>query len=81
MQILSEDNPYVKVLMSLIVSISREIHLDKEDQILIAMELNSEEKIKQFRDWIESKMMEDNLNAEPVEIVRAAVRIGEGKPT
>ena len=77
MQILPEDNPYEKVLMNLIVSISREIRLEKQDQVLIAMELNSEKKIKRFRDWVESRMDGEQLNAKPAEIVRAAVKIGE----
>lgn len=80
MRILPEDNPYERYLIKLIVSIDGQIPLDREDQLLIALVLDSEEKIVQFNRWIGSKLDGETLQATAPEIVRAAVKIGRGTP-
>ena len=65
----------------MIVTIDSIIPLTKENQVLIAMKLNTEDKIQKWFDWIESKLQGDNdLQATEAEIVRAAVRIDKGIP-
>ena len=77
MKIMPEDNPYAQGLISLIVSISREIPMDEEDKVLIVMKLDSKDKILKFNDWVKSRMDGEILRTTAPEIVRAAVNIGK----
>ena len=79
MSMLPEDNPYEVYLIDLLRAINREVPMDEEDRMLVLLELNSETKIMQFRDWVESRMDGDNLKATAPEITRAATRICKGE--
>ena len=74
-----KSSPYREALISLINSINQVIPLKPENQVLIVMQLNTEEKISKFNKWIKSKLKgENDLQATEVEIVRAAVQISKG---
>ena len=67
--------------MDMIVSIDSIVPLKKENQVLIVMKLNTEEKVQKWFDWIVSKVKgENDLQATEVEIVRAAVKINKNIP-
>ena len=79
MKILDKSSPYWEALMSLIVSIDNVVPLKEENQVLIVMKLNTEEKVIMWNEWIKSRLVGDNdLQATEEEIVRAAVRIDKG---
>jgi len=70
---------YWQPLMDMIVTIDDLISLTPENQVLIVMKLNTEEKIQKWFDWIEQHLQGENeLNATETEIVRAAVQIDKG---
>jgi hypothetical protein len=81
MKILDKSSPYREALMSLIVSIDKVVPLKEENQVLIVMKLNTEEKVIMWNEWIKSRLVgENDLQATEEEIVRAAVRIDKGIP-
>ena len=74
-----KSSPYRKALFVLINAIDRVIPMKPENQVLIVIRLDTEEKIVQFNNWVKSRLTGENeLDATEVEIVRAAVRIGKG---
>lgn len=76
---ITPESPYRDALISLIVSIDRVIPLAMEDQVLMVIHLDTEEKIVKFNNWIKSKLIGENeIDATAVEIVQAAVFIGKG---
>ena len=78
---LEKSSRYWQPLMDMIVTIDSIVPLTKENQVLIAMKLNTEDKVRKWFDWIESKLQgENDLQATEAEIVRAAVRIGKNIP-
>ena len=75
-----KSSPYREVLISLIYWISKDIPLKAEEQVLIVMSLNTEEKIKQWVRWLKPRRVGENgINATAHEITQAAVWIGKGK--
>lgn len=75
----AKSSPYREALISLINSINKVIPLKEENQVLLVMQLNSEEKIIKFNEWIKSKLKGENeLQTTETEIVRAAVQINKG---
>ena len=74
---LDENNPYAKALIGLVVSINNQIPMEKEDQVLLVMLLDSEKKIVAFNEWVKSRLDGEILKATPVEIMAAAQRISE----
>ena len=79
MKPLDSESPYWKPLLGMVNAIDRQIPLQKENQVLIVLSLNTEEKVDKFFDWVEERLTEKNkLNATEVEIVRAAVHINKG---
>ena len=81
MERLAKSSRYWQPLMDMIVTIDSIIPLTKENQVLIAMKLNMEEKVQKWFDWIASKLEgENNLKTTEAEIVRAAVKIGKNIP-
>ena len=74
-----KSSPYRKALITLINAINRVIPLTPENQVLIVIELDTEEKIIQFNNWVKSRLTGENeLNATEVEIAGAASLIGKG---
>ena len=63
----------------MINSINQVIPLEMKNQVLIVMQLDTEEKISQWFKWIRRRLKGGNdLQATETEIVRAAVQIGKG---
>ena len=76
-----KSSPYRQALMSLINSINQSVPLKKENQVLIVMQLDTEQKIIAFNEWVKAHLQgENNLQATEVEIVRAAVKISKNIP-
>ena len=74
-----KSSPYRKALITLINAINRVIPLTPENQVLIVIELDTEEKIIQFNNWVKSRLTGENeLNATEVEIVGAASLTSKG---
>ena len=75
----AKSSPYREALISLITSINQVIPLKEENQVLMVMKLNTEEKIIKFNEWVKTKLKGENeLQATETEIVRAAVKIDTG---
>ena len=73
-------SPYWEALISLICSINRVVKIKESDQVLMVYNLDTEEKIWKFSEWVRSRLTgENDLDATAQEIVRAAVWIGNGR--
>ena len=68
-----------KWLISLVNAMDEEIGLREEDKVLIILQLNTEDKVDQFNDWIKSKIIDEKLIATPIEVMNATSRIGRLK--
>ena len=76
-----KSSPYREHLMRMINSINQIIPLKEENQVLIVMQLNTEEKIQSWFEWLRPRIKgENDLQATEVEIVRAAVKINKNIP-
>jgi len=75
---LSRDNPLYTSLMKLVLAIDREIGLKPENQVLIMMLLNTEEKAHRFNQWVRTKIVDDHLETIEDRVMGAASRIGKG---
>ena len=74
-----KSSPYRKLLLDMINAINQVVPLKEENQVLIVMKLNTEQKIGKWIEWIQQRLSgENNLNATETEIVRAAVKIDKG---
>ena len=74
-----KSSPYRKLLLDMINAINQVVPLKEENQVLIVMKLNTEQKIGKWIEWIRQRLSgENNLNATETEIVRAAVKIDKG---
>ncbi len=76
MQEIEKNNPKRKLLISLVNAMSEEIQMREEDKILIILQMNTEEKIEKFFDWIESKMENEKLKTTTTEVMNITARIG-----
>ena len=75
----AKPSPYREALISLINSINKFIPLKEKNQVLLVMQLDSEENIIKFNEWVKSKLKGENeLQTTETEIVRAAVQINKG---
>ena len=74
---LDRDNPYSKALVNLIALINLQIPMAMEDRVLIMYSLNTEEKIRRYKDWVKSRLDGETLNATETEVIQTAVRIGK----
>ena len=78
MEKLDKSSPYRQHLMSMINSINQVIPLTAENQVLMVLKLDTEEKIQLWFEWLRPRIIGDNdLKATEVEIVRAAVQIAK----
>ena len=63
----------------LIISIGKQLGIERDDQILMMMCLNTPEKIMKFSNWTKTKMPDnETVKAIPEQVVSAATRIGRG---
>lgn len=76
---LPDDNPYKIHLVRLLHSITDEVPMEMPDIVLIMLDLNTEDRIVRFTDWVLSKIDGNHLNATAREICRAAVWIHNGR--
>lgn len=74
---LTAKNPMKRDLIIGLHDIERRLDMDREDIMLILLELNTEEKIARFMEWILSKTDKGELLAKPNEIVRTACEISD----
>ena len=74
----SKSSPYREALIRLINAIINEIPLKEENQVLLVMKLNTEEKIIRFNEWVKEHLENGELMATEEEITRAAVKIDKG---
>ena len=65
-----------KWLISLVNAMDEEIGLREEDRVLIILQLNTEDKVDQFNEWIKTKIVDEKFVATPVEVMNATARIG-----
>ncbi len=63
----------------LIISIGKQLHIKKEDQIIMMMYLNTPKRIKMFSDWVKSKMENNKVNSTLEEVMQAANIIANGR--
>jgi hypothetical protein len=76
-----KSSPYREALIGMINSINQVIPLREENQVLIVIKLNTEEKIHKWFEWLRPRIKgENDLQATEEEIVRAAVRIDKNIP-
>lgn len=74
---LSAKNPYKRELIGLMHSIEKQTNMDMDDIMLILLELNTEEKIYHFFQWIKTRLKGEDILATPREIVREACEISD----
>lgn len=77
MKKLSIYNPIRVSLMRGLHGIERQLDMDRQDIMLILLELDTEEKMAQFMEWCLAKMDGAEILAKPNEIVRAACEISD----
>ena len=77
MKRMTAENPYRKELIGLMHSIEDQTNMERNDITLILLELNTEEKIYQFFQWIKTRLNGEEIQATPREIVRAACDISD----
>lgn len=74
---LTSKNPYKRELIGLMHSIEKQMNMEMDDIMLILLELNTEEKIYRFFQWIKTHLKGEEILAKPNEIVRIACEISE----
>lgn len=74
---LTAKNPMKRDLIIGLHDIERRLNMDRKDIMLILLDLDTEEKIAQFMEWVLSKTVKGELQAKPNEIVRVACEISD----
>lgn len=74
---LPADNPHRKELFGLMHTIEKQLNMDRNDVMLVLLELNTEEKIQSFFRWIKTRLDGEQVLAAPREIVKAACDISD----
>lgn len=74
---LTAKNPLKASLIRGLHGIERQLNMDREDIMLILLELDTEEKIARFMEWCLEKMDGEKILVKPNEIVRAACEISD----
>lgn len=64
-------------LLTIVTLTDKEVPLKEENKVLITIQLNSEEKIKAFIEWLKTKLVEGTLQTTETEIMNATARIGK----
>lgn len=60
------------------ITIGKQLNMEKNDQILMLMMLNTPEKIKKFSDWARVRTENNIIRSTPMKVLSAATRIGRG---
>lgn len=66
-----------KFLMNLLTILKKEVPLEYEDVALIFMQINTEEKLTQFKDWIKTKMKNNTFQTTAEEILNKTAQLGK----
>ena len=77
MQETAKNTPKRNWLISLVNAMSKEIQMREEDKVLIILQLNTEEKIDTFCNWVESKMENGDFKATSAEVMNMTAMIGK----
>lgn len=72
-------NRWANFITRLTISIGKQLNMEKEDQILMLMCLNTPKKITQFVDWTKTKTIKDKLHSTPAEVMHVVTLIAKGK--
>ena len=64
----------------LIISIGKQLNIEKNDQILMMMCLNNPERVKMFSDWVRTKTVDNKLQSTPEEVMHIVTLIAKEKP-
>ena len=75
----TEATPMQIQLMKLMHLVARDTNMEEPDIVLVAIHLESDEKIMRFVDWIASKVTNEKLTLDKKVVMRAAVMIGRGE--
>lgn len=62
----------------LIIDIGIQLNMEKNDQILMMLCLNTPSKIKRFVDWAKERTVGNEIKSDSIKVLRAATRIGRG---
>ena len=74
---ITKDNPLRDELIGLISSINHEIGLSEENQVLLVIKLDTEDKIFEFTDWVKTRIENGKFVATEAETMRKAVQISK----
>lgn len=74
---LTAENPYKAALMRSLHGVERQLNMDREDIMLILLDLDTEAKIIAFAKWMKANMDGEKILVKPNEIVRAACEISD----
>ena len=77
MKTLPDNNPYKEKLMRILAILHHQIGLEKEDEILVVFQLNMEEKVIEFIEWIRQNLVNDKLQATPQEVMNKTSQISK----
>ena len=81
---ISKSSPYRELLIDLICAINHIVPMSMENQALIVITLDTEEKIIRFKDWVQSKLRPNNrldtTEKEIMSVVTAYIRLGREIP-
>ena len=64
----------------LVISIGQQLRMEKEDQILMMMSLNTPENISKFSEWTKTKTVNGKLKSTPEEVMHTVTLIAKEKP-
>ncbi len=79
MEGVDKSSPYRALLMKMINAVNAVVPLKPQNQVLIVIVLDTEEKISQWFEWLRPRLRgENDLDATETEIVGAASWIGKG---
>ena len=79
MDFLPDLNQYKIHLAKILHCFEKHVKLEETDIVLIFMQLNAEEKILEFMEWVHTKMVGEKLMTTASEIIGVAVRIHDGR--
>ena len=76
---IQENSLEEKMLINLVVEIGKMIPMEESNQVLIEILLDTEEKLKMFQEWIETKKNGGNLDTNETEIMNIVSKISRTK--
>ena len=74
---LTAKNPYKAALIRSLHGVERQLNMDREDIMLILLDLDTEAKIISFAKWMKNNIDGEKILVKANEIVRAACEISD----